>query len=133
MRELVDSLRANRKAMIGVVIVGAFFAVGLVGPWLFPDADAFVGTPHAPPSAAHWLGTTGQGQDVLAQAVAGARTTLWVGLLVGLCVTGVGTVVGVTSAFFGGRTDDALSLLTNVFLVLPGLQLAIVLAAWLPP
>jgi peptide/nickel transport system permease protein len=133
MRELVDSLRANRKAMIGVVIVGAFFAVGLVGPWLFPHADAFVGTPHAPPSAAHWLGTTGQGQDVLAQAVAGARTTLWVGLLVGLCVTGVGTVVGVTSAFFGGRTDDALSLLTNVFLVLPGLPLAIVLAAWLPP
>lgn len=133
MRELIDSLRANRKAMLGVGIVAVFFVVGLVGPWVFPNADAFVGTPHAPPSSAHWLGTTGQGQDVLAQAVAGARTTLWVGLLVGLCVTGVGTVVGVTSAFFGGRTDDALSLLTNVFLVLPGLPLAIVLAAWLPP
>ena len=133
MGELIASLRANRKAMLGTGLVGFFAIVALIGPWIFPNADAFVGAPHSPPSGQFWMGTTGQGQDVLAQAVAGARTTLWVGVLVGLCVTGVGTVVGVTSAYFGGRVDDGLSMLTNVFLVLPGLPLAIVLAAWLPP
>lgn len=133
MAELLASLRANRKAMIGSVLVAFFGLVALVGPWIYPDADAFVAAPHSPPSAQFWMGTTGQGQDVLAQAIAGARTTLWVGVLVGLAVTGVGTVIGVTSAFFGKRVDDALSVLTNVFLVLPGLPLAIVLAAWLPP
>ena len=52
---------------------------------------------------------------------------------VGVLVTALGALVGVPAGYFGGKVDEGLSVLMNVFLVLPGLPLAIVLAAWLPP
>ncbi|MDG1481309.1 MAG: ABC transporter permease [Myxococcota bacterium] len=127
------TLLENRKARIGLAVVVAFVLLAAVGPLLVSDPTDFVGAPHQSPSAAHWLGTTGQGQDVLAQTVVGARTTLLVGVLTGLGVIGLGALVGGIAGYFGGRIDDALTLLINVFLVLPGLPLMVVLAAWLPP
>ena len=133
MSALAATLRRNPKALAGFGLVAFFVAVALVGPLLVVDPLEFVGAPHQRPSLAHWAGTTGQGQDVLAQAVVGARTTLSIGFAVGLLVTLFGALVGVGAGYFGGRIDDALSLFTNVFLVIPGLPLAIVLAAYLPP
>jgi len=132
MRDLLASLLRTKKAAFGGAIVLVFLLMAIVGPWIFPDPTAFVGVPHAPPSADHLLGTTGQGQDVLAQTVAGARTTLFVGLIVGLLSVAIGALVGVTAGYFGGWVDDLVSLVINVFLVIPGLPLAIVLAAYLP-
>lgn len=109
-----------------------FALMALVGPYLVPDPFAFVARPHLPPSMEHWLGTTGQGQDVLAQVVVGTRITLLVALTVGLAVTFVGALVGTAGAYFGGRIDNLLSLLTNVFLIMPGLPLAVVIAVYLP-
>ena len=126
------AIRRDRKASLGAWILGAFLLVALAGPWLAGDPDALVGVPHQAPSAAHWLGTTGQGQDVLAQTVVGTRVSLVIGFAVGLAVVLVGALVGVVAGYAGGRVDAALSLLLNVFLVLPGLPLAIVLAAYLP-
>jgi ABC-type dipeptide/oligopeptide/nickel transport system permease subunit len=87
MSDLFSSLMRNRKARLGLVLVGFFVLLALVGPLLVGDPTAFVARPHLPPDGAHWLGTTGQGQDVLAQFVAGSRTTLLVGVSVGLLVT----------------------------------------------
>lgn len=126
------ALRSDRQATAGALLLGAFVLLAVVGPLLVGDPDALVGMPHQPPSAAHWLGTTGQGQDVLAQAVVGTRVSLAIGFAVGLAVVFVGALVGVTAGYAGGAVDGALSLLFNVFLVLPGLPLAIVLAAYLP-
>lgn len=122
----------NPKAAIGVAIVGAFVLMALLGPLLAPDPSAFVAEPNRPPSAEHWLGTTGQGQDVLAQTVAGARTSLIVGFSVGFVVMAIGAAIGVAAGYFGGWVDDVLSLFTNVFLIVPGLPLAVVIAAYLP-
>ncbi len=130
---MIAALRSSRPALVGAVVVTFFAVVAIVGPSLVSDPDAFVAIPHAPPSADHWFGTTGQGQDVFAQTVAGARITLLVAFFVGLSVVGIGAVLGVTAGYFGGRIDDAITLLINVVLVIPGLPLAIVLAAWLPP
>jgi ABC-type glutathione transport system ATPase component/ABC-type dipeptide/oligopeptide/nickel transport system permease subunit len=121
------------KAVVGASILGVFALMALVGPWLFADAQAPVGRPLEGPSSAHWLGTTGQGQDVLALTFAGARGTLLVAFAAGALVTAIGALVGVTAGYFGGRVDRALSLASNVFLVIPGLPLAIVLAAYLRP
>lgn len=55
------------------------------------------------------------------------------GFVVGVAVMLVGAIVGTASAYFGGFIDDALSLLVNVFLIMPGLPLAVVIAAYLPP
>ena len=126
------AIRHDRKAAAGAVLLSFFILVALAGPLFVGDPKALVGVPLQPPSAQHWLGTTGQGQDVLAQLVAGARTSLAIGFGVGVVVVMIGGLVGVTAGFFGGRVDGLLSLLFNVFLVIPGLPLAIVIAAYLP-
>ncbi len=127
-----EAIRRDRKATAGAAILAVFLLVALFGPLLVGAPDALVGIPLQPPSPQHWLGTTGQGQDVLAQLVVGTRTSLAVGFGVGLIVVLVGALVGVTAGYLGGRVDGLLSLLFNVFLVVPGLPLAIVIAAYLP-
>jgi peptide/nickel transport system permease protein len=127
-----EAVRRDPRATAGAVILAAFILVGLVGPFLVGDPHALVGIPLQPPSAEHPLGTTGQGQDVLAQLIVGTRLSLLIGFSVGLIVVLVGALVGITAGYFGGRIDAFLSLLFNVFLVIPGLPLAIVIAAYLP-
>ncbi len=128
----VDAIRRDRKASIGAVLLALFVIVGVFGPLFAGDPQALVGIPLQPPSAAHWLGTNGQGQDVLAQLVVGTRVSLAIGFGVGIMVVLIGALVGVMAGYFGGRVDGLLSVLFNVFLVLPGLPLAIVIAAYLP-
>lgn len=131
---LIEQLRDNRKAALGVVIVLFFVIIALLGPLIAPgDPTAFVGGSHEAPSAAHPFGTTGQGQDVLAQTIVGARTSLLVGFITGFAVMAIAALVGLVAGFFGGWIDDVLSLFTNVFLIIPGLPMAVVIAAYLPP
>ncbi|MEM7160067.1 MAG: ABC transporter permease [Myxococcota bacterium] len=129
----MNAILGNRNALLGLVILAIFAAMALVGPIMVGDATAYVGSPLEPPSAAHWLGTNGQGQDVLAQTVAGARPTLAVGFIVGIAVVAIGAFIGTAAGYFGGRIDGALHLVINVFLVMPGLPLMVVIAAYLPP
>lgn len=121
------------RARVGLVLVIGFALVALVGPFLVGDPKAYVGAPLVPPGPGAWLGTNGQGQDVLAQTVVGARSTLLVGVLVGLMAVTVGAIVGAIAGYVGGALDAALSLAVNVALVVPGLPLIVVLAAFLPP
>jgi oligopeptide/dipeptide ABC transporter ATP-binding protein len=132
MSSRLETMRRNRKATLGGAILLGFLLMMIFGPLLVQDPTAFVGVPHDPPSWQHLFGTTGQGQDVLAQTVVGARTTLLVGFAVGVLVVAVGAFVGVSAGYFGRWIDDVLSLLTNVFLVIPGLPLAVIFAAYLP-
>ncbi|NNF05810.1 MAG: ABC transporter permease [Candidatus Eisenbacteria bacterium] len=128
----IAAIKRDKKARIGAIILGVFLFIAIFGPWLVEDPDALVGVPLQPPSSAHWLGTTGQGQDVLAQVVVGTRVSLTIGFCVGIGVVLIGALVGITAGYLGGRVDAFLSLLFNVFLVIPGLPLAIVIAAYLP-
>ncbi|HET8842243.1 MAG TPA: ABC transporter permease [Ktedonobacteraceae bacterium] len=123
----------NRKVTIGLAVLLFFVVLAALGP-LFIHTD-----PNAPgtdllaePSASHWLGTTQIGQDVLAQVVIGAQLSLIMGLVTGTITTLISTVVGMISGYFGGWIDEIFSLFSNVFLVLPTLPLAILLAAFLP-
>ena len=129
---LLRQLWRNRKARAGLVLLGTLLLLAVLGPLVALDPTAYLSDPLQPPSASHWLGTTGMGQDVLAQTLVGARLTLAVGVATGLAVVALGALVGGAAGYFGGRVDEALTLLTNVFLVMPGLPLMVVLAAWLP-
>jgi peptide/nickel transport system permease protein len=131
-RAWMEAIRRDRKASLGALILVLFALLAVAGPLLVGDPTALLAVPLQPPSAAHWLGTTGQGQDVLAQTVVGTRVSLVIGFGVGVLVVLVGSLVGVAAGYFGGRVDGMLSLLFNVFLVIPALPLAIVLAAYLP-
>ena len=128
----MHTLWQNRKARIGLYVLAMFFCVAFIGPFLVADPNAFSGMPRQAPGADALLGTNGQGQDVLAQTIVATRTSLFLGLGVGVLVVLIGAIVGVTAGYFGGRTDDLLSLIVNIFLVIPGLPLAIVVAAYLP-
>jgi peptide/nickel transport system permease protein len=117
----------NRKVTAGSAIIGFFVLVAIFGP-LFVRQSALTYTLNlnAPPSSAHWLGTDQGGQDVFTQLVLGTRASLAWAFLTGLAVVAISVTVGLTSGYFGGITDDALSVITNVFLVIPPLPLAIV-------
>jgi peptide/nickel transport system permease protein len=127
-----SALRAT-SIRVGLGIVGFFVLLAFVGPVIFQqDPMAFGPDKLVGPSAAHWLGTTQTGQDVFSQVIDGARPTLLLGALVGVLATTLSVVVGLTAAFFGGFVDEILSALTNIFLVIPALPLAIVMAGYLP-
>jgi peptide/nickel transport system permease protein len=133
-RRFLRAVLHNRKAAAGAVIllVMGFVAAfpGLIAPD-DPQATAFA--QNAGPSSAHQQGTTQLGQDVFSQVVWGTRLTLIVTLVVSLIATFLSMIVGVSSAYLGGVTDRALTLITDVFLILPVLPLLILLAAYLPP
>ena len=127
---ILSYITSNPKIAIGVGVVAFFVLVALAAPLLTPyDPNASVVTGSLPPSPVHIFGTTGLGQDMFAQIVYGARITLLIGFVAAIGSTALQVLFGLTSAYFGGLIDEVLSLVINVFLVLPGLPLAIVLAS----
>ncbi len=124
------SIIKNRKALTGLLILAFFFLVALLAPLLAPTApQRMVGRPHDPPSEQYVFGTTRQGQDVFAQMVYGARGSLRVGFISGTVIIIIAVAVGLTAGFVGGATDEVLSLIANIFLVVGGLPLIIVMAS----
>ena len=131
---LLASLTRSRRARTGVVILVLLIIAALLAPVISPgDPARITGAPAAAPSPAHWFGVTPKGQDVLAITLWGARSSLAVGLGAGLLATLVALVVALASAYLGRAVDGLLSVATNVFLLLPGLPLLVVLAAYMPP
>jgi peptide/nickel transport system permease protein len=123
-------ITSNPKISVGIGIVAFFVLVAIAAPLLTPyDPNAIIVRGSLPPSSAHIFGTTGLGQDMFAQIVYGARVSLVIGFVAATGSTVLQVFFGLTSAYFGGLVDDILSVIINVFLVLPGLPLAIVLAA----
>ena len=133
LRGLWRLLTFNGKVTIGLIIVIFFVLLALVGPlFVTSDPNAFGPDRTAGPSAAHPLGTTFFGQDVLAQVIVGSRVSVALGFITGIVATILSVIVGLVSGYFGGWSDEVLSLVSNVFLVLPTLPLAIVLTSFLP-
>lgn len=119
---------------VGLVILGALVAVSALAQVIAPyNPKRATGGINEPPSLAHLFGTTGQGQDVLSQFLYGGQNTLWVAFSIAVLTTLLALIVALTAAYFRGWVDDVLTLVTNVFLVIPGLPLVVVLAAFLPP
>lgn len=131
MGQLLIGLRRNRKALVGLGIVLFIVLVALAAPLLTEYNPAGrTGRPHQPPSAEHILGTTRLGQDVWARLIYGARTSLAVGFAAGLLITVVGTALGIIAGYRGGKTDEVISFLTNMVLVVPNLPLLLVIASF---
>jgi peptide/nickel transport system permease protein len=84
----------------------------------------------AKPSPQHPLGTNQAGHDILSQLLYGARVSLSVGLATGLFITLISLTLALLSGYLGGVVDDVISFVTNVMLVIPGLPLMIVIAAY---
>jgi peptide/nickel transport system permease protein len=128
--------RLPLKAKIGAVLLGVFILVAIIGPSFAPYDPSFQNTNTnaalQAPSALHLLGTTQSGQDVLSQLLVGIRATIILAAEVGVFATALAVIIGVTSAYLGGVWDELLSLVSNVFLVIPSLPLLILLLGYLP-
>lgn len=129
----VLQLPRSPKVIVGLVILSVFIILTVIGPWIAPyspNETDFI--PNLTPSLHHLLGTTTLGQDVMSQLLVGCRDTMVVGFLAGFVATILSIVVGLSAGYLGGRTDEGLSLMSNVFLAIPGLPLLIVINSYLP-
>jgi peptide/nickel transport system permease protein len=121
--------------VVGLCLTAVFVLLAIVGPLVAPynpstSVSTTNGTP-MPPSAAHLLGTTQVQQDVLSQLLVGGRSTILVSLIAAVAATVLAVLFGVSAGYFGGWGDDLLSMLANIFLVLPALPLLIVIFGFL--
>jgi peptide/nickel transport system permease protein len=120
----------NRKAATGLVILGLYALLAVIGPWIAPyDPSARSNALVAAPSPEHWFGTTHLGQDVFSQILVGTRSVIYVGFVAGIIATTLSVLVGVTAGYLGGKADDGLSVLTNVVLVIPAIPLMIIITS----
>jgi peptide/nickel transport system permease protein len=131
----VKKLRIPRspKVIIGLCILGFFGLLTIFGPYIAPfNPNNTSFAPNLTPSMHHLFGTTSLGQDIFSQTLVGARATMVVALIAGLAATMLSMIIGISAGYLGGYSDDGLSLLSNVFLALPGLPLLIVIDSYLP-
>ena len=128
---LLSAISSNRKAVFGLLILGVFTVMAIFAPLIAPyNPHGTDFLPSATPSRDHLLGTTSYGQDILSQVIWGARQTLIIGSLAGLAATLLSVLVGVTAAYLGGIADHILSVVVDIFLVIPALPLMIIIAAY---
>jgi peptide/nickel transport system permease protein len=124
---------ANGKARVGLVILGLFVLLAVLAPLIAPHSPtATTYQPYQGASAEHLFGTTGNGEDVFSQWLYGGRVSLLVGLSAGLAATFVAVTLGLIAGYRPGVVDNVLSFITNLALVLPGIPLMIILAAYFP-
>lgn len=131
LQRIAAAISANRKAVLGVLILGVFVAMAIFAPLIAPYSPNDTNFPQtAPPSSAHLLGTNSYGEDIFSQLVWGARETLLIGGIAGLLATVLAVLIGVSAAYLGGMKDHVLSAVTDIFLVIPALPLMIIIAAY---
>jgi peptide/nickel transport system permease protein len=129
-RENWHRFRQNRLAMVGLVLVALTIVMALIAPLVAPEGPfKIVGSRLRPPGAEFWLGTDQLGRDVLTGVLYGARTSLMVGLLSVAMSLAIGILVGAISGYYGGRLDDILMRITEIFQVMPRFILALFVVA----
>lgn len=132
---VVRLLLGNRAAMFGLALVLIWTIGGLVTLVASPydPVATYVGPLLDPPSAAHWFGTDNFGRDILSRVLAGARVSLWTGIIAVAISLAVGLPIGAIAGYFGGKLGNVLMRLMDMILAFPALLLAMALAVALGP
>ncbi len=132
---LSSALMRNPLAALGLFIVAVLTLTAIFAPLIAPFEPNAQNLANRlmPPSAAHWMGTDELGRDIFSRVVYGARITLMIVILVAVITAPVGLVVGAVSGYFGGRVDKVLMGITDIFLSMPKLILALAFVAAIGP
>jgi peptide/nickel transport system permease protein len=130
--------RRSFASSLGLGLVTAIVLLALLGPWIVPYPDHVAGSVNLTgklqsPSAAHWFGTDEVGNDILTRVIIGARLSLLVGIGITFAAAAIGVPLGILAGTAGGRVREVTTRLTDLFLSVPGLVLAIALVAALGP
>ncbi len=135
MKETWLRLKQNRVAMFGLIvliilILCAIFA-DIIAPYGYDDQD--ISRANQFPSSEHWFGTDNFGRDILSRVIYGSRISLQVGLISVSIAVLIGGILGAVAAYYGGRVDNVIMRFMDVLLAIPGMLLAIAIAAALGP
>jgi peptide/nickel transport system permease protein len=129
-RRLRKLVRQKPLLVMGVTLLIIFAGLAIVGPFFVADPlDTDPANTYLSPSTEHWFGTDRFGRDVFARSVHAARLDLVIGVTIALIAMVVGSIIGVISGYFGGRTDEILMRFTDVVLAFPGFVLALIIVA----
>jgi peptide/nickel transport system permease protein len=134
LRRGIYRFRSNMLSMFGLVILVVIVIIALVAPYIAPFPEDATGAMHAlerlqEPSAEHPFGTDKVGRDIYSRVLMGTGLALQVGTVIILLATSIGVTLGGISAYFGGWVDDILMRITDIFLTVPALVLAIAITA----
>jgi peptide/nickel transport system permease protein len=115
----------------GLVVIVLMALCAIFAPWFAPYDPLTVdyGAMLAAPSWEHWLGTDSFGRDVASRIIYGARTALAIGFIASFLGSTLGAIIGVVSAYFGGKTDLIIQGIMDVLLSFPIIVLAITVVA----
>lgn len=129
------ALSRNPLAVIGFVIVLLLIAAAIFAPLIAPESPVGQNLSNRlqPPSADHWMGTDELGRDIFSRVIYGSRITLMIVVLVAVISAPLGLLIGAVSGYFGGWVDKVLMGVTDMFLSLPKLILALAFVAALGP
>ena len=121
------SIRQQRLAMTGLLLVGLFLLVALIGPYVAPygPTEQAIMDALQPPSSKHWLGTDDFGRDIFSRLLYGARISLEVGIVAVGIAGSVGILLGLLAGYAGGWIDNILTLLMDIVFAFPAILLAI--------
>jgi peptide/nickel transport system permease protein len=129
----------NWLSVLGLVLVLLIVVLVIFAPWLAPypqHAGKFVNLKDRflPPSAQYWLGTDGAGRDILSRILFGYRTSLLLGVVVLAIAVPIGVLLGLLGGFYKGTIIESICMrVTDIFLSVPPLILALAVAAMLEP
>jgi peptide/nickel transport system permease protein len=140
-RRLASDFFESRLATLGLALLLTIIAVAVLAPWIAPQdpydlAGLDIMESRQPPgstswdgSLTFWLGTDGQGRDMFSAILYGLRTSLVVGVMSGVFALLIGTSLGLTAAYFGGRIETVIMRLVDLQLSFPGILVALMLLA----
>jgi peptide/nickel transport system permease protein len=131
-------LSRNPLSLASVIIFVFLLFLAVFAPWVAPYPDAYKGIPHVedkykPPSPEHLFGTDYLGRDVLSLIIFGTRLSLMAGFTIVAIAVAIGWPLGVIAGYVGGKIDDVIMRITDIFLAFPSLVLALVIAFALGP
>jgi peptide/nickel transport system permease protein len=129
MIEILKRLMRTPQGIIGLVLVLLVLLIVAFGPYLAPnDPDHFAPlSRYKGPSAAFWLGTDQYGRDILSRLLVGARSTVITAIIATIIGTIAGALLGTTSAFLGGRADEAIMRTIDAVMSIPSLLFALLI------
>ncbi len=123
--------RANRSALVALIVLALICIGAVFGPWLYgTDPYEMVWAPFSPPGEQGFLlGTDYLGRDLTAMIISGARVSLLIGLSAAFVSIFIGVTIGAVAGFYRGWVEEALMRFTEFFQVLPTLLFSMVIVA----
>jgi len=142
-RRVAVEFTRSPSAMLGLVVLMIIILVAALAPWIVVqnpydlmqlnvmDARMAPGSPNMDTGYTYWLGTDGQGRDLVSAIIYGLRISLWVGIGSALIAAVIGTLLGLASAYAGGWVDALLMRFVDLLLSFPVILMALMILAWL--